>query len=54
MSPRTASRFVLTCLASVTALAAQHFNALVADGDGELDNSAMLKVYERLAKTAIT
>jgi 2-hydroxy-3-oxopropionate reductase len=37
----------------VSALAAQHFNALVADGDGELDNSAMLKVYERLAKTAI-
>jgi len=37
----------------VTALAAQHFNALVADGDGELDNSAMLKVYERLAKTAL-
>ena len=39
--------------APVTALAAQHFNALVADGDGELDNSAMLKVYERLAKTSI-
>jgi 2-hydroxy-3-oxopropionate reductase len=38
----------------VTALAAQHFNALIADGDGELDNSAMLKVYERLAKTSIT
>jgi len=37
----------------VTALAAQHFNALVADGDGELDNSAMLKVYERLGKTSI-
>jgi 2-hydroxy-3-oxopropionate reductase len=37
----------------VSALAAQHFNALVADGDGELDNSAMLKVYERLARTAI-
>jgi 2-hydroxy-3-oxopropionate reductase len=38
----------------VTALAAQHFNALIADGDGELDNSAMLKVYERLGKTSIT
>jgi 2-hydroxy-3-oxopropionate reductase len=37
----------------VSALAAQHFNALIADGDGELDNSAMLKVYERLARTAI-
>jgi 2-hydroxy-3-oxopropionate reductase len=37
----------------VTALAAQHFNALIADGDGELDNSAMVKVYERLAKTSV-
>ena len=37
----------------VTALAAQHFNALIADGDGELDNSAMLKVYERLGKTLL-
>jgi 2-hydroxy-3-oxopropionate reductase len=37
----------------VSALAAQHYNALVADGDGELDNSAMLKVYERLARTTI-
>lgn len=37
----------------VSALAAQHFNALIADGDGELDNSSMLKVYERLAATAI-
>jgi 2-hydroxy-3-oxopropionate reductase len=36
--------------APVAALAAQHFNALVADGDGELDNSAMVKVYERLAR----
>ena len=43
----------LSVSAPVTALAAQHFNALVADGDGELDNSAMLKVYERLAKTSI-
>src|SRR5262245_11254916 len=43
----------LSVAAPVTALAAQHFNALVADGDGELDNSAMLKVYERLAKTSI-
>lgn len=39
--------------APVSTVAAQHFNALVADGDGELDNSAMLKVYERLAKTSI-
>jgi 2-hydroxy-3-oxopropionate reductase len=44
----------LSAAAPVTALAAQHFNALVADGDGELDNSAMLKVYERLARTTIT
>ena len=43
----------LSVSAPVTALAAQHFNALIADGDGELDNSAMLKVYERLAKTSI-
>ncbi len=42
----------LSVAVPVTALAAQHFNALVADGDGELDNSAMLKVYERLARTA--
>jgi 2-hydroxy-3-oxopropionate reductase len=39
--------------APVTALAAQFFNALIADGDGELDNSAMVKVYERLARTSI-
>jgi len=39
--------------APVSALAAQHFNALIADGDGELDNSSMLKVYERLARTTI-
>ncbi|HKF78853.1 MAG TPA: NAD(P)-dependent oxidoreductase [Candidatus Dormibacteraeota bacterium] len=43
----------LAVSAPVTAVAAQHFNALVADGDGELDNSAMVKVYERLARTAI-
>jgi len=43
----------LSVSAPMTALAAQHFNALIADGDGELDNSAMLKVYERLAKTSI-
>ena len=43
----------LSVSAPVTAVAAQHFNALIADGDGELDNSAMLKVYERLAKTSI-
>jgi 2-hydroxy-3-oxopropionate reductase len=43
----------LAVAAPITALAAQHFNALIADGDGELDNSAMLKVYERLAKTSI-
>jgi 2-hydroxy-3-oxopropionate reductase len=39
--------------APVAALVAQHFNALVADGDGELDNSAVLKVYERLSKTTV-
>jgi 2-hydroxy-3-oxopropionate reductase len=44
----------LSAAAPVTALAAQHFNALIAAGDGELDNSAMLKVYERLAETSIT
>lgn len=43
----------LSVSAPVSALAAQHFNALIADGDGELDNSAMLKVYERLARTTI-
>jgi len=43
----------LSVAAPVSALAAQHFNALVAAGDGELDNSAMLKVYERLASTTI-
>ena len=43
----------LAVSAPVSALAAQHFNALIADGDGELDNSAMLKVYERLAMTSI-
>jgi 2-hydroxy-3-oxopropionate reductase len=43
----------LSVAVPVSALAAQHFNALVADGDGELDNSAMLKVYERLARTTI-
>jgi 2-hydroxy-3-oxopropionate reductase len=44
----------LAAAAPVTALAAQHFNALIAAGDGELDNSAMLKVYERLGETTIT
>jgi 2-hydroxy-3-oxopropionate reductase len=43
----------LSVAAPVTALAAQHFNALIADGDGELDNSSMVKVYERLARTTI-
>jgi 2-hydroxy-3-oxopropionate reductase len=43
----------LAVSAPVSALAAQHFNALIADGDGELDNSAMLKVYERLARTTV-
>lgn len=43
----------LSVSAPVTALAAQHFNALIADGDGELDNSAVLKVYERLAKASL-
>jgi 2-hydroxy-3-oxopropionate reductase len=33
----------------LAAMAAQHFNSLLAHGEGELDNSAMLKVYERLA-----
>lgn len=35
--------------APLAALTAQHFNSLMAHGEGELDNSAMLKVYERLA-----
>jgi 2-hydroxy-3-oxopropionate reductase len=43
----------LSVAVPISAIAAQHFNALIADGDGELDNSAMLKVYERLARTAI-
>ena len=34
----------------IAALAAQNFNALVAEGDGELDNSSMVKVYEKLAQ----
>src|SRR3989442_12940764 len=34
----------------IAALAAQNFNALVADGCGDLDNSSMVKVYERLAR----
>jgi 2-hydroxy-3-oxopropionate reductase len=33
----------------IAALAAQNFNALVAEGDGDLDNSSMVKVYEKLA-----
>ena len=44
----------LSAAAPVTALAAQHFNALMAAGDGELDNSSMLKVYERLGMTSIS
>jgi 2-hydroxy-3-oxopropionate reductase len=43
----------LAVSAPVTALAAQHFNALVAGGDGELDNSAIVKVYEGLAGRSI-
>jgi 2-hydroxy-3-oxopropionate reductase len=39
--------------APVAALAAQHFNALVAEGDGDLDNSSMVKVYEQLARRAL-
>jgi 2-hydroxy-3-oxopropionate reductase len=39
----------LGAAAPITALAAQHFNSLMAQGDGELDNSAMVKVYEALA-----
>ena len=34
----------------IAALAAQNFNALVAEGDGDLDNSSMVKIYERLAQ----
>ena len=37
----------------VAGLVAQHFNALVADGDGELDNSSVVKVYERLARDSL-
>ncbi len=36
--------------APISALVAQQFNALVAAGDGELDNSALVKVYEELAR----
>jgi 2-hydroxy-3-oxopropionate reductase len=36
----------LGAAAPVSALAAQMLNALVARGDGELDNSAIVKVYE--------
>ncbi len=43
----------LAAAVPVTALAAQHFNALVAAGEGELDNSAMVRVYERLARKEI-
>jgi 2-hydroxy-3-oxopropionate reductase len=43
----------LSVCTPVTALAAQHFNALIADGDGDLDNSAMVKVYERLGMSTI-
>lgn len=39
----------LQVAAPVAALAAQNFNALMAAGEGDLDNSAMVKVYERLA-----
>jgi len=34
----------------VAALAAQNFNALVAEGGGDLDNSSMVKIYEKLAQ----
>jgi len=37
----------------ITAFAEQFFNALVADGDGELDNSAIVKVYERLGQVSV-
>lgn len=40
--------------APVAALAAQNFNALVAEGDGDLDNSSMVKVYEQLARWKLT
>jgi 2-hydroxy-3-oxopropionate reductase len=34
----------------IAALAAQNFNALVAEGGGDLDNSSMVKIYEKLAQ----
>jgi 2-hydroxy-3-oxopropionate reductase len=40
----------LGAAAPIAALVAQQFNALVAAGDGELDNSALIKVYEELAQ----
>lgn len=43
----------LAVAAPVAGLVAQHFNALVADGDGELDNSSVVKVYERLARDSL-
>lgn len=39
--------------APLTALVAQHFNALLAEGDAELDNSAIVKVYEALANFSL-
>lgn len=39
--------------APVAAQVAQHFNALVAAGDGDLDNSAIVKSYERLAQHTV-
>jgi 2-hydroxy-3-oxopropionate reductase len=38
----------------IAALAAQNFNALIAEGDGELDNSSMVKVWEKLAQKELT
>jgi len=39
--------FVMTCVA----LVAQHLNALIGSGDGELDSSAVVKVVERMSGT---
>jgi len=33
------------------ALVAQHLNALIGSGDGELDSSAVVKVVERMSGT---
>lgn len=38
----------------VVALAAENFNALEAAGDGEMDNSAIVRIYERLGGVELT